>query len=147
MPAHHAPPIATPPDPARTSASTQPSWFATAAAPPAFTPLRADTRAAVVVIGAGIAGLITAYLLGKAGQRTVVLEDGEIASVAADCTELLTGGNVASASEIAPGSGAVLRPGLSKVVVYKDAQGQMHTCSVICPHLGCAVHCNDLETS
>jgi glycine/D-amino acid oxidase-like deaminating enzyme/nitrite reductase/ring-hydroxylating ferredoxin subunit len=68
------------PDPARTSGTTQPSWFATAAAPPTFAPLRADTTADVVVIGAGIAGLTTAYLLGREGQRVVVLEDGEIAS-------------------------------------------------------------------
>ena len=80
MPAHHARTMATTPDPARTSGSTQSSWFATAAAPPTFTPLRADATADVVVIGAGIAGLTTAYLLGKAGQRVGVLEDGEIAS-------------------------------------------------------------------
>lgn len=34
----------------------------------------------MVVIGAGIAGLTTVYLLGREGQRVVVLEDGEIAS-------------------------------------------------------------------
>ncbi|MFD2786166.1 FAD-dependent oxidoreductase [Hymenobacter rubripertinctus] len=69
------------------------------------------------------------------------------ASVVADFTELLTGGDVASADDIAPGSGAVLRQGLTKVAVYKDPQGQTHTCSAICPHLGCVVHWNDLETS
>ncbi|MGI4865945.1 MAG: FAD-dependent oxidoreductase [Janthinobacterium lividum] len=68
-------------------------------------------------------------------------------SVAADYTELLTGGDVASADAIAPGSGAVLRHGLTKVAVYKDPQGQTHECSAICPHLGCVVHWNDLETS
>ena len=71
----------------------------------------------------------------------------ENALVAADYTELLTGGDVASADEIIPGSGAVLRHGLTKVAVYKDPQGQVHTCSAICPHLGCVVHWNGLETS
>ena len=71
----------------------------------------------------------------------------ENASVAADYTELLTGGDLASAHDIAPGSGAVLRQGLTKVAVYKDPQGQTHTCSAICPHLGCVVHWNSLETS
>lgn len=32
------------------------------------------------VVGAGIAGLTTAYLLGKEGKRVVVLDDGPIAS-------------------------------------------------------------------
>jgi hypothetical protein len=50
----------------------------------------------------------------------------ENALVAADYTDLLTGGDVASAEEIAPGSGAVLRHGLTKVAVYKDPQGQVH---------------------
>ena len=68
-------------------------------------------------------------------------------SVVADYTELLTGGEVASAEDIKPGSGAVLRHGLTKVAVYKDPQGQTHECSAICPHLGCVVHWNDLETS
>jgi hypothetical protein len=66
------------------------------------------------------------------------------ASVAADYTELLTSGDLASANDIAPGSGAVLRQGLTKVAVYKDPKSQVHACSAICPHLGCASHCNNL---
>jgi nitrite reductase/ring-hydroxylating ferredoxin subunit len=69
------------------------------------------------------------------------------AEVVKDYTELLTGGDVASADDIAPGTGAVLRQGLTKVAVYKDPQGHTHTCSAICPHLGCVVHWNNLETS
>ncbi len=80
MPAHPALSMLPTPDPTRTSGTTQPSWLATAPAPPTFAPLRADTTADVVVVGAGIAGLTTAYLLGREGQRVVVLEDGEIAS-------------------------------------------------------------------
>ncbi|MGI4736296.1 MAG: FAD-dependent oxidoreductase [Janthinobacterium lividum] len=71
----------------------------------------------------------------------------ENALVAADYTELLTGGDVASADDIKPGTGAVLRHGLTKVATYKDPHGQVHECSAICPHLGCVVHWNDLETS
>jgi glycine/D-amino acid oxidase-like deaminating enzyme/nitrite reductase/ring-hydroxylating ferredoxin subunit len=67
-------------DPNRTSGATQSSWFPTAAAPPTFAPLHENITADVVVIGAGIAGLTTAYLLGKEGKKVVVLEDGEIAS-------------------------------------------------------------------
>jgi glycine/D-amino acid oxidase-like deaminating enzyme/nitrite reductase/ring-hydroxylating ferredoxin subunit len=69
------------------------------------------------------------------------------AEVVKDYAELLTGGDVESADTIVPGTGAVLRHGLTKVAVYKDPQGQTHTCSAICPHLGCVVHWNNLETS
>lgn len=31
--------------------------------------------------------------------------------------------------------------------MYKDPEGQVHACSATCPHLGCVVHWNDLETS
>jgi glycine/D-amino acid oxidase-like deaminating enzyme/nitrite reductase/ring-hydroxylating ferredoxin subunit len=47
---------------------------------PHFPPLTNNTQADVCVVGAGIAGLMTAYLLTRAGQRVVVLEDGEIGS-------------------------------------------------------------------
>ena len=67
--------------------------------------------------------------------------------VAADYSELLTGGDVASAADIAPGQGAVLRRGLAKVAAYRDPAGALHECSAICPHLGCVVHWNPLETS
>lgn len=45
---------------------------------PACPPMLSGTTTDVCVIGAGIAGLTTAYLLGQAGRRVVVLEAGEI---------------------------------------------------------------------
>ena len=42
------------------------------------TPLAGDARADVCVVGAGIAGMMTAYLLTKAGKRVLVLDDGLI---------------------------------------------------------------------
>ncbi len=47
---------------------------------PTFTRLAADEQADVCVIGAGIAGLTTAYLLGRAGKSVVVVDDGPIVS-------------------------------------------------------------------
>lgn len=42
------------------------------------TPLSGDARADVCVVGAGIAGLSTAYLLSRAGRHVIVLDDGPI---------------------------------------------------------------------
>jgi glycine/D-amino acid oxidase-like deaminating enzyme/nitrite reductase/ring-hydroxylating ferredoxin subunit len=59
------------------SGATKSLWMATAAVP-AFPPLRVDAETDVCVVGAGIAGLTTAYLLGRAGKRVIVLDDGTV---------------------------------------------------------------------
>ncbi|HZI66741.1 MAG TPA: FAD-dependent oxidoreductase, partial [Thermoanaerobaculia bacterium] len=41
--------------------------------------LSADVDADVCIVGAGIAGMTTAYLLSREGQRVVVLDDGPVA--------------------------------------------------------------------
>jgi Rieske Fe-S protein len=86
------------------------------------------------------------------GRVTVKLESvkeyvTENLNVAAEYTDLVTGGEVKSADEIAPGSGAVMGRGPLKVAVYRDPKGQVHECSAICPHLHCVVHWNGLENS
>ena len=43
-----------------------------------FPPLATDARAHVCVIGAGIAGLTTAYILTRAGKTVIVIDDGAI---------------------------------------------------------------------
>jgi glycine/D-amino acid oxidase-like deaminating enzyme/nitrite reductase/ring-hydroxylating ferredoxin subunit len=57
----------------------------------------------------------------------------------------LGAGEVSSADEIAPGQGAIVSRGLSKVAVYRDEQGSLHERSAVCTHLGCVVHFNDAE--
>jgi glycine/D-amino acid oxidase-like deaminating enzyme/nitrite reductase/ring-hydroxylating ferredoxin subunit len=52
-------------------------WMATAA-PRIMPPLTGDLRTDVCVIGGGIAGITTAYLLGLEGRRVVVLEAGAL---------------------------------------------------------------------
>jgi glycine/D-amino acid oxidase-like deaminating enzyme/nitrite reductase/ring-hydroxylating ferredoxin subunit len=59
----------------------------------------------------------------------------------------LTGGEVDSAAEIAPGQGAVVRDGIHKLAVYRDDAGQLHCLSATCTHLGCVVHWNSAERS
>lgn len=54
-------------------------WFATAKLP-SYAPLSGDISADVCVIGAGISGLTTAYLLTESGKSVVVLDDGGIGS-------------------------------------------------------------------
>ena len=63
-------------------------------------------------------------------------------NVARQYADWLTPGEVRSAEEIARDSGAVMRRGLHKVAVYRDAQGAVHERSAVCPHLGCIVHWN-----
>ncbi|MFN2386272.1 MAG: FAD-dependent oxidoreductase [Thermoanaerobaculia bacterium] len=60
------------------SGSTVSVWMATAEVP-AGRPLSRDERADVCVIGAGISGLTTAYLLGREGRSVVVIDDGPLA--------------------------------------------------------------------
>ncbi|HYO23730.1 MAG TPA: FAD-dependent oxidoreductase [Lacipirellulaceae bacterium] len=53
-------------------------WAATAKLP-ACRPLAADVACDVCIVGAGIAGLTTGYLLAKSGKRVVILDDGPLA--------------------------------------------------------------------
>ena len=50
-------------------------WLDTAY-PDRFPPLRANARADVCVIGAGIAGMTTAYLLARDGKSVILIDDG-----------------------------------------------------------------------
>ena len=54
-------------------------WAATAQVP-SYSPLTADTATDVCIVGAGISGLTTAYLLTQVGKSVVVLDDGAIGS-------------------------------------------------------------------
>ena len=60
------------------SGSTRSLWMETARLP-SFDPLRSDLDTQVCVVGAGIAGITTAYLLARGGRRVVVLDDGPVA--------------------------------------------------------------------
>ena len=57
--------------------STKSLWAATKREPE-LPRLRTSSEADVVVVGAGIAGLTTAYLLSQAGKHVIVLDDGPI---------------------------------------------------------------------
>ena len=59
------------------SQATTSIWMATANTP-SQSPLKESIRTDVCIIGAGIAGLTTAFLLGQEGRSVVVLDDGAI---------------------------------------------------------------------
>ncbi len=84
-----------------------------------------------------------------APDRTPVLSlaefAGENADVALQYASWLTGGDVSSTDQIRPGCGAIVRSGLSKLAVYRDDGGTVHSCSAKCPHLGAVVRWNDTE--
>jgi Rieske Fe-S protein len=105
-----------------------------------------------------IAGiLITDLILGRDNPwarlydpaRTSLRSAGEFAkenvNVVAQYTDLLTPGDVDDASQIAPGHGAVIRRGASKVAIARAPDGTLHERSAICPHLGCVVQWNSAE--
>jgi glycine/D-amino acid oxidase-like deaminating enzyme/nitrite reductase/ring-hydroxylating ferredoxin subunit len=63
-------------------------------------------------------------------------------NVAAQYASYMTPGEVSSADEIVPNTGAVIREGLSKIAVFRDEAGELHRRSAVCPHLGCIVGWN-----
>jgi glycine/D-amino acid oxidase-like deaminating enzyme/nitrite reductase/ring-hydroxylating ferredoxin subunit len=89
------------------------------------------------------------YDPGRVTLKPSVLKEyvKENVNVAAEYTDLVTGGDVSSEADIKPGSGAVIGRGPLKVAVYRDPTGKTHECSAICPHLHCVVHWNDTEKS
>ena len=68
-------------------------------------------------------------------------------NVAGRYSEWVTPGDVEEPAEIAPGTGAVVRRGLSKVAVYRGEDGSVHERSAVCPHLGCIVAWNPVEST
>jgi glycine/D-amino acid oxidase-like deaminating enzyme/nitrite reductase/ring-hydroxylating ferredoxin subunit len=61
--------------------------------------------------------------------------------------DLLTPGEVTSPEEVLPGTGRIIRNGLTKMAVYCDDAGIRHECSAVCPHMGCIVSWNAVEKS
>jgi glycine/D-amino acid oxidase-like deaminating enzyme/nitrite reductase/ring-hydroxylating ferredoxin subunit len=107
-----------------------------------------------------IAGiLVTDLILGRSNpwetlydpSRKMVRAAAEFArenlNTAAQYADWLTAGDVADPAEIRPGSGAIVRDGLTKIAVYRDDSGALHRCSAVCPHLGGIVAWNPTESS
>jgi glycine/D-amino acid oxidase-like deaminating enzyme/nitrite reductase/ring-hydroxylating ferredoxin subunit len=52
-----------------------------------------------------------------------------------------------SAEDLGPGEGAVVGDGLGQRAVYRDTEGELHSLSARCTHLGCIVRFNDGDRS
>ena len=50
-----------------------------------------------------------------------------------------------NANELQAGEGGVLSKGLKKVAVYRDVEGNLHTCTAVCPHMGAILQWNPDE--
>lgn len=64
-------------------------------------------------------------------------------NVAAQYASYLTPGEVKAVDDIAPGCGALMSSGLTKLAVYKDEQGNVTKMTAVCPHMKCLVDWND----
>jgi glycine/D-amino acid oxidase-like deaminating enzyme len=66
-------------------------------------------------------------------------------NVASQYKDFASAADVDTPAEISTGTGALIRHGLTKLAVYRDNQGQLHTYSAVCRHLGCVVDWNSAE--
>jgi glycine/D-amino acid oxidase-like deaminating enzyme/nitrite reductase/ring-hydroxylating ferredoxin subunit len=71
----------------------------------------------------------------------------ENANVAWQYTDWVRPGEVKSPEEIREGRGAIVRRGVHKIAVYRDAAGELHERSARCTHLGCVVHWNAADST
>ena len=60
-------------------------------------------------------------------------------------SEYLMPAELASVDELRPGQGGIMRDGLSKIAVCRDLDGELHSRSAVCTHLGCHLHWNSTE--
>lgn len=68
-------------------------------------------------------------------------------NVALQYADWLGGGDTKEVDAIPRDGAAVLRRGLHKIAVHRDAHGELHAFSATCPHLGCVVAWNPTESS
>lgn len=69
----------------------------------------------------------------------------ETANVAAQYVDWLTPGDANNADLVSPGNGAIVRHGIAKIAVCREANGRLHEHSAVCPHLGAILTWNHGE--
>jgi glycine/D-amino acid oxidase-like deaminating enzyme/nitrite reductase/ring-hydroxylating ferredoxin subunit len=93
---------------------------------------------------AHFAGVLDPSRKPKAGTSLADFATGRAEDVK-NLTEHLTGGEISSLDELAPGEGALIRRGTSKIAAYRAEDGTVIERSAVCTHVGCIVHWNKLE--
>jgi glycine/D-amino acid oxidase-like deaminating enzyme/nitrite reductase/ring-hydroxylating ferredoxin subunit len=86
-----------------------------------------------------------AYEPGRTPLRAITNYARENMTFIKNLAEYAAPGEISSYDALKPGTGAIVRYGLSKIAAYRDASGKLHKCSAMCTHLGCHVHWNSLE--
>jgi len=71
----------------------------------------------------------------------------ENANVAWQYTDWLRSGEVDDEKHVPRESGAVIRRGMHRIAVYRDAEGELHEMSARCTHLGCSVRWNPADNT
>ncbi len=104
-----------------------------------------------LVLADGIAGRsndwATLYDPGRVTLRSIGTYARENANVAQRYVDWLRTGDVEAAADVPRGGGAVIVKGLRRLAVHRDAGGDLHVRSAVCPHLGCVVQWNPAETT
>lgn len=102
-----------------------------------------------ILIGDLIAGRSNPWQSLYDPSRVSVYAGAEFArenvNVALQYGDWITPGDIASADDLAPGEGGVVRRGLGKVACYRDDDGTLHERSAVCPHLAGIVAWNSSE--
>jgi glycine/D-amino acid oxidase-like deaminating enzyme/nitrite reductase/ring-hydroxylating ferredoxin subunit len=107
-----------------------------------------------------IAGfLLTDLILGKENKYTDTYEPSrktvsafkkfaeENLNVLKQYTDWIKEGDADSIGAIPNGQGAVIREGIEKIAVYKNESGKVFRFSAECPHLGCVIQWNSVEST
>lgn len=96
-----------------------------------------------------ILGRENAWSQTYAPQRMTLRAAGEYirenATMVANFSEYVTGGDVSSIDELELGRGAVVRRGTQKIAAYRDEGGRLYLRSAVCTHANCIVHWNAFE--
>jgi glycine/D-amino acid oxidase-like deaminating enzyme/nitrite reductase/ring-hydroxylating ferredoxin subunit len=102
-----------------------------------------------IIISDMIAGINNKWIeIYDPSRKTIKAADvfiEEQANVAKQYVDYVTSGDIKTPNDLKPGSGAIIRDGLTKAAVFRDEAGTLYSFSAVCPHLKCIVKWNSGE--
>jgi glycine/D-amino acid oxidase-like deaminating enzyme/nitrite reductase/ring-hydroxylating ferredoxin subunit len=84
----------------------------------------------------------TLYEPSRKSLRSAVRYAQENSKTAVQYGDWLTPGDIKEVERLPQSCGAIVRRGLHKIAVFRDADGVLHRRTAVCPHLGCIVQWN-----